>query len=87
MPWYDMVTSVGPYHIAPLYLEPFKYRVDNSPGTICAFSGMAMRHGVRKCSQARISFAWYMRENVREGQRIAPAGWMRQDVYDGILLA
>lgn len=81
MPWYDSLMSIGPYGIAPLYLEPFRFRVNNPAGSLCAFSGMAIRHGVRKCMKSRISFAWYMRENVREGQDVSPAGWMRQEVY------
>ncbi|KAK7680020.1 hypothetical protein QCA50_016966 [Cerrena zonata] len=81
MSWYDMLTSIGPYSKAPLYLSPLALRIDNRPGTICAFSGAAIRHRVRKCNLPRISFAWYMRENVREGECIEPAGWMTQNRY------
>lgn len=85
MTWYDLLTSVGPYTIAPLYLSPFRFRIDNIPGTICAFSGMALRHGVRKCELSRISFAWYMREPVRDGEFVDPAGWMAQLVYRDLI--
>lgn len=81
MQWYDLLTSVGPYTIAPLYLSPFRFRINNPPGSMSAFSGMAMRHGVRKCARARISLAWYMRESVRAGEFVEPAGWMSQTVY------
>lgn len=85
MPWFDILTSVGPYTIAPLYLSPFRFRVNNTPGSICAFSGMAMRHAVRKCQLSRISFAWYMREYVRDGEFVHPAGWMVQSVYRDLI--
>lgn len=81
MSWFDMLTSIGLYDIAPLYLSPLGIRIDNRAGTICAFSGSALRHGVRKCKMPRISFAWYTRENVREGECVQPASWMTQSTY------
>ena len=81
MCWYDMLTSVGPYKDAPLYLSPLGIRIHNPPGTICAFSGMALRHGVRYTPDPRISFAMYLRENVRAGVHVLPAKWMTQSVY------
>lgn len=85
MQWYDILTSVGPYDIAPLYLSPLRFRANNPPGSICAFSGMGLRHGVRKCSSSRISLAWYMRESVRTGESVEPAGWMSQAVYKDLI--
>ena len=79
--WYDMLTSIGPYDVAPLYVSPFRFRIDNVPGSLCAFSGMGLRHGVRECDRPRISFAWYMRENVRVGAGIPSASWMTQSCY------
>ena len=84
MCWYDILTSVGPYNDAPVYLSPFGIRISNTPGTICAFSGMALRHAVRYTAQPRISIASYLRENVRAGAHVQPAGWMSQSVYRNI---
>ena len=83
--WFDLITSIGPYRNAPMYLSPIKIRVDNTPGTICAFSGLALRHAVRKCGESRISFAWYLREDTRRREDIAPASWMLQSEYDGFV--
>ena len=83
--WYDILTSIGQYVKAPLYLSPFAFRIDNCPGTLCAFSGMSLRHGVRKCKESRISFAWYMREKIRVGEGIPAAGWMRQGWYSEVV--
>ena len=79
--WYDLITSIGPYTSAPLYLSPINLRVDNSPGTICAFSGLALRHAVRRCELSRICLAWYMREDMREREGVEPASWMLQGEY------
>ena len=81
MCWYDILTSIGPYQDAPLYLSPLGIRINNPPGSICAFSGMALRHGVRYTQFPRISFAMYLRENVRAGVHVPAAKWMTQSVY------
>lgn len=81
MQWYDLLTSIGTYTKAPLYLSPLNMRFDNTPGSVCLFSGMAIRHGVRKCGGSRIAIASYLRDDVREGEKIAPADWMTQMVY------
>ena len=81
MQWYDLLASIGMYTKAPLYLSPLNIRFDNTPGSICAFSGMALRHGVRKCAESRISIACYLRDDVREGENIPAADWMTQAVY------
>ena len=75
--WYDILMSIGHYGIAPLYISPFRFRFDNVPGSLCIFSGMGLRHGVRECERPRISFAWYMREKVRAGEGIPAASRAR----------
>ena len=81
MQWYDLLTSIGTYTKAPLYLSPLNMRFDNTPGSVCFFSGMAIRHGVRKCTGSRIAIATYLRDDVREGEGITPAEWMTQTEY------
>ena len=85
MQWYDLLSSIGQYTKAPLYLSPLNIRFDNTPGSVCAFSGMALRHGVRKCAESRISIASYLRDDVREGEKIAAADWMTQSVYSSFV--
>lgn len=80
--WYDLILSFGPYRTAPLYLPILGVRVNNSPGTVCAFSGRALRHGVRRIDSARISIAFYTRKNVQEGEKVQPVGWMHQSEYE-----
>ena len=80
--WYDVITSVGPYDKAPLYLSPLAIRTDNRPGTVCAFSGVAHRHAVRRIVYPRVCFAWYQREDVRRGAFVDSAGYMTQKHYN-----
>ena len=79
--WYDLITSIGPYDCAPMYLSAINLRIDNFPGTMCGFSGSAFRHAVRRCELSRISIAWYMREDLRQRTGVEPASWMVQRKY------
>ena len=80
--WYDLLTSFGPYEQAPLYLGPIGLRINNYPGTVCAFSGMAFSHAVRKIECSRVSMAFYMREDMRDGFGVPPAPFMSQNDFE-----
>ena len=80
--WYDLLTSFGPYVQAPLYLAPIGLRINNYPGTVCAFSGMAFSHTVRSISSSRLAMALYMREDMREGFAVPPSPFMHQDDFE-----
>lgn len=80
--WYDLLTSFGPYVKAPLYLGPIGLRVNNYPGTVCAFSGMAWSHAVRTIHSSRVSMAFYIREDMREGFGVPPAPFMTQADFE-----
>ena len=83
--WYDLLTSFGPYTRAPLFMDPIGIRVNNPPGTVCAFSGMALSHSVRRILTSRISMALYLRENMREGADVDPAFWMNQMQFEAFM--
>lgn len=83
--WYDMLTSVGKYLEAPLFLRPIGLRIHNPPGTVCAFSGMALSHSVKEIDWARVSMALYIRENMRDFVGCNPAGWMTQSFYETLI--
>ena len=80
--WYDILTSFGPYVQAPLYLAPIGLRINNYPGTVCAFSGMAFSHTVRSISSSRLAMALYMREDMREGFAVPPSPFMHQHDFE-----
>ena len=80
--WYDLLTSFGPYVQAPLYLSPLGLRINNYPGTVCAFSGMAFSHAVRKIDSSRVSMAFYIRDDMREGFAVPPSPFMHQDEFE-----
>lgn len=80
--FYDLLTSVGPYPAAPMYLRPIGVKASNVPGTVCAFSGFALGHAVRRIPFSRLSLALYLRDNVREGANRGAPEWMNQRVYE-----
>ena len=83
--WYDLLTSLGPYNQAPLYIGPIGLRINNPPGTVCAFSGMALSHAVREICSSRISMAFYIREDMRAGFGVQPAPFMTQNKFEKYL--
>lgn len=80
-PWFDILASVGMYTKAPLELQPLGVQVYNGPGTVVAFSGSGIRHGVAAADGSRICYAFYMRESVQDFVGVRPAGWMSQERY------
>ncbi|EGN94928.1 hypothetical protein SERLA73DRAFT_61656 [Serpula lacrymans var. lacrymans S7.3] len=62
--WYDMLASVGDYNEAILKLTRVGFYFKYDSGTISAFSGKLLNHGVLSCSGERICFAYYMREYI-----------------------
>ncbi|EGN97531.1 hypothetical protein SERLA73DRAFT_56793, partial [Serpula lacrymans var. lacrymans S7.3] len=73
--WYNMLASVGDYDEA--ILEPtgvgFCFKFDS--GTIAAFSGKLLNHGVSSCSGERICFVYYMREYIHTMYGVETLGW------------
>ena len=78
---YDMLISVGSYTSAPMCLMPLGVQVRNSPGTVVAFSGSAIRHGVAEADGHRICHALYMRESLHRYCGVQPCGWMTQNCF------
>lgn len=78
---FDILVSSGTYTFAPLQLQPLGFQIPNGPGTVVAFSGKAIRHGVGSADGHRICSAFYMRHSVQSYFRVRPCEWMRQEVY------
>lgn len=78
---YDILTSVGDYTSAPMCLMPLGVQVRNSPGTMVAFSGFGIRHGVAEADGHRICHALYMRKSLQRYCAIRPCTWMTQKVF------
>ena len=82
---YDIVTSVGDYTSAPMCLMPCGIQIRNSPGTLVAFSGAAIRHGVAPADGHRLCHAFYMRKSLQDHSAVRSCGWMTQSWYMGWL--
>lgn len=80
--WYDLLTSVGPFYNSVLELPGIGVRLAYNPGTVFAFSGRVLQHGVCECVGERVSLAFYMRDNVHDRVKVRGASWMEWDEYN-----
>ena len=58
--WYDLLTTVGDYATAEMSLPTLGLRLKYDRGTVVAFSGRMLRHGVCKVDGDRQCVVWYM---------------------------
>lgn len=79
--WYDMLASVGLYQDAIFELPGVGVRLSYYSGTVIAFSGKILRHGVPECEGERVCLAYYMRDNVHERMGVEAASWMKTRLY------
>ncbi|EGN98093.1 hypothetical protein SERLA73DRAFT_56203 [Serpula lacrymans var. lacrymans S7.3] len=73
---YDMLASVGDYDEAILELTGANFCFKFGSGTIAAFSGKFLNHGVLSCSGERICFTYYMREYIHIMCGVETPGWL-----------
>ncbi|KIM64054.1 hypothetical protein SCLCIDRAFT_45585, partial [Scleroderma citrinum Foug A] len=62
--WYDMLVSVSEYDDCALHIPTLGIKVLYTPGTVMAFSGQLLQHGVNEVDGARCCLAYYMRDNI-----------------------
>lgn len=79
--WYDMLVSVGDYQEAELSMPGIGPTFAYNSGTVMAFSGKVLQHGVGRHSGNRLCIAHYMRDKVHERLGIQAPGWMNVDSY------
>jgi hypothetical protein len=77
-PWYDILTTVGPYHSAMFELPGIGLRFPYHSGTIICLCGRILRHGVSEADGDRVCLAYYMRENVQRRLGSTFAGWSKR---------
>jgi hypothetical protein len=83
--WYDILTTVGPYKDAVMELPTIGLRFAYESGSVMAFSGKMLRHGVPPCQGERICLAYYMRDRVHERMGVEAAQWMKRQHYGNSL--
>lgn len=64
--WMDILLTVGQYHDTQMILPGIKLKLQYPPGTILAFSGRLLLHGVPEADGNRGCIAWYMRQAVHK---------------------
>lgn len=83
--WYDILTTFGVYRGAVMELPSIGVRCAYSSGTVMAFSGKVLQHGVPECDGERVCLAYYMRDNVHERMGVEAAQWMKMNYYADII--
>ena len=85
--WYDILVSVGEYKDCYLDIPTLGLKLEYSPGTIVAFSGRLLRHGVNKVDGHRCCFAYYMRDNIHNFLHVPATEWMTVDMVRNALVS
>ncbi|KAI6010850.1 hypothetical protein F5J12DRAFT_781824 [Pisolithus orientalis] len=65
-PWYDMLVTMGDYPPLDFVIPMLNLQLCYNPGTIIAFSGSALEHGVGAVDGDRACLAYYMCANVHQ---------------------
>lgn len=71
----DLLSSVGNYSGCTMEWRNMGLRLDYRPGSVVAFSGKQMQHGVSSHIGQRICLAQYMREAVHEYLGLRRCNW------------
>lgn len=75
--WFDLLATVGEYKGARMNLPGLGLRLGYEPGTVVAFSGRLLQHGVSRVTGERACIAYYMREMVMEAMEMPKAEWVQ----------
>ncbi|KAI5998415.1 hypothetical protein F5J12DRAFT_784986 [Pisolithus orientalis] len=62
-PWYDMLVTVGDYLPLDFVIPTLNLQLHYNPGTIIAFSGSALEHGMGAVDGDRACLVYYMHPN------------------------
>ena len=80
-PWFDILVSLGEYSDSVLEFPAIGLRINYLPGTVVAFCGKVLRHGVPQSKGERICFAYFMRDSVHHAMRVKAPHWMECHCY------
>lgn len=71
----DLITVIGDYTRGMVHVENCPLDFLQSPGSVLAFSPRLMLHEVREYTGNRISFAWFVKDNLYHWARIPQIPW------------
>jgi hypothetical protein len=77
--WFDQLLTVGHYSDLDLVLPTLRLRLDYLPGTVVAFSGKVLIHGVGETNGDRACIAWYMQDRVHRAMNVGECGYCHLD--------
>ncbi|KIK72619.1 hypothetical protein PAXRUDRAFT_180316 [Paxillus rubicundulus Ve08.2h10] len=77
--WFNQLLTMGHYSNLVLVLPTLQLRLDYLPGTVVAFSGKILVHGVGETDGDRACIAWYMQDKVHRAMNIGECGYCRVD--------
>jgi hypothetical protein len=80
-PWYDFLTTIGPYSGCRLRLYNLGLEFNYESGTTVALLGKLVQHGIKEPEGNRICLAQYMRDNVHSRMGIDSPTWMTLAKY------
>lgn len=79
---FDLLATFGDYPDGWMVIPTIGKRFDYRPGTVMAFSGHLLRHGVNEVNGNRGCLAYYMRPAVMKWVGVKPPSFMRYEVLD-----
>ncbi len=68
--FFDQLLTVGEYRNLDIVFPTLKVRCKYLPGTVLAFSGKQLEHGVGEVAEDRACVAWYMQQKVHAAMEI-----------------
>ena len=84
--WFDVLVSVGEYTQCVLAIPTLGIELVYKPGTMVAFSGRLLRHGVNAVEGNWYCLSYYMRDNIHHWAKVPKcADWMRINSMEQLL--
>jgi hypothetical protein len=78
--WFDILVSIGSHVNTYMRMPSLQLELKYDSGTMVAFSGRLVRHGVHQVKGDRIAWAWYMRDAVHHYAGVPRRGWATRTV-------
>ncbi|KAL4074984.1 hypothetical protein V8B97DRAFT_1868181 [Scleroderma yunnanense] len=81
-----ILASAGDYKDCVMHILSLSIDVMYSPGTVVAFLGCLLLHGVNSVEGNRYCLTYYMRDNIHNFVGVVRCDWMRMENVEQLLL-
>ena len=68
--WYDILVTLGRYQSCDLNLPGLGITLEYGQGTVVGISGMVLEHEVPEVEGDRVSYAYFMKDNVHKWAKV-----------------